>query len=67
MVSTVITSSTQNSIKVYGSVSEPDHANDGFWRITSGGPGEACFLMTATSAELIDFRVPYLPLPYDDS
>jgi hypothetical protein len=57
MISIVITSSIQDSIKVYDRVSESDHANDGFWRITSGESGETCFLMTTTSAELIDFRV----------
>lgn len=57
LISTVIDISTQDSIKVYDRVSEPDDANDGFWRITSGESGETCFLMTAKIAELIDFRV----------
>ncbi|KAH9077128.1 hypothetical protein EDB83DRAFT_2348347 [Lactarius deliciosus] len=48
--------SDDDPVKVYNGVSEPDYANDGFWRIASGEPGEMCFLMTANSAELIDFR-----------
>lgn len=68
IIATVITSLTQkNSIKVYDRVSEPDYANDGFWRIASGESQETSFLMTTTSAELLDFRVLYLPLQYDNS
>ena len=52
--------STQNSIKVYNSASDPDFTNDGFWRIALGEPGEMCFLMTTKFAELIDFRVLHL-------
>ncbi|KAI9447989.1 hypothetical protein H4582DRAFT_1897609 [Lactarius indigo] len=48
--------SDDDPVKVYNGVSEPDNANDGFWRIASGESGEMCFLMTANSAELIDFR-----------
>ncbi|KAH9035298.1 hypothetical protein EDB84DRAFT_1485775 [Lactarius hengduanensis] len=48
--------SDDDPVKVYNGVSEPDYANDGFWRIASGESGETCFLMTANSAELIDFR-----------
>ena len=68
MIFTVITSLEQkNSIKVYDRVSEPDYANDGFWRIASGESEETCFLTTTTFAEHLDFRVLYLPLPYDNS
>ena len=67
MISTVIPSLTQkNSIKVYDRVSEPDNADDGFWRIASG-ESETCFLTTTTFAEHLDFRVLYLPLPHDNS
>ena len=57
IISTVIIFSTQSSIKVHDSVSEPDFADDGFWRIASGEPGETCYRMTAKFTELIDFRV----------
>ncbi|KAH9062653.1 hypothetical protein EDB87DRAFT_1681770 [Lactarius vividus] len=48
--------SDDDPVRVYNGVSEPNYANDGFWRIAPGEPGGMCFLMTANSAELIDFR-----------
>jgi len=49
--------SDDDPVKVYDNGSESDYDGDGFWRIASGESGETCFLMTARSAELIDFRV----------